>query len=1242
MKYQCPQKGQTQKAVHYNYMDIMGESREEAIEPEGVDLRLFMGRITLETCMGPDSLVKVFINNPMGGNTESYSALADSGAQMDVIDADVVERLGYRVNPTKGYIKFGNQSKVPRIGYTDPLPVTVHFLPTTEGGDILVVEHTVSFEVLRYIGEEKTGKWPMVLGKKSMHAMLDTLAREDPSKTLEISHRIIGEDRESTSLSTMVLDDSDGNLLMSTEDFPSIEKPSLIMDSEHAEVHYAKAKEMLEDPRVKAVIATNASIPKDSFINHPDSVILLELKDDHDPKQLFRKQFPIHGKQKEYLDNKVKKEWFPRLIELAPSWNTSNTPLFTAPKKEGGRTVEGEYRPVLDFRHINPQLKTDDKFMIQHIHSNHMALAGKMLYGEVDMEECFHQFKLAPQCRPLTAFTWDNVQWQWKGCPFGLAPIANFVHRFTSTQFHDFIEWLRSFLDNLQWASDSWEEHKEHLIRIFERCNSLNIRIKLKSIKVGYTRIRILGHILSKEGTQLDPRKMEFITKYPRPSNGREMATFLGMAGFIREYIRNFADLAAPLEKLKGLKKAPIAWDEKTQRSYEVLKEAIQKAPVLQHPDSTRQYYLATDASQLAIGGVLYQPRGDEEVPTPHNIVMMWSKILNPTETVYSPFKKELYALVYCLRKAHAYIYGNKPTIVYTDHKPLTYLFSCPRLPASIQNWTDVLLSYHLIIRYRPGLQNVLPDLLSRVYSRNYDTTWGIPRNITMEVLPEEIDQEVMNSPMFASRRAPKVKEIPEEETREINTQLLSLAVHEDPDRLLQLQEEKGLKVPTSAEERLRLLEQAHEAGHFGQTQLVTRVKSLGYWWPGLYADAEQTVNSCVPCQRYTIATRRYKPLQTILSSAPWTHVQVDCLTNLPVSEDGYTAMLVILCIFTGFVILRPMVTANQVEVCQNLWNVFCTFGFPSVIQSDNGVEFVNTMVNGLCVLTGIDHRTSGAWNPRVQGQVERLNGDIVKMLVKMCKGTKRHWPYYTSTVQLYLNDRVSGLRGCSPASLLFNRELTPNNVSAFPERTPDIPVGDQRALDEWKDMQEDLLHIVFPTITSRIAQQRAVDLEKENKAHRILKEEEYKVGSRVMMLEEKLLSKKGIKGKFDVNYYGPYVVTRIDRNGNLVLLEDFKDGVEFHRHVPPDQVKKVSVEAQGDVKDSEKVYEVDHIVAHRGFGPGTLQYKIRWKGYAPRDDTWERAANLRDYKCVQDYWNKLDKDLEQAVEAAARRAADQ
>ena len=84
-------------------------------------------------------------------------------------------------------------------------------------------------------------------------------------------------------------------------------------------------------------------------------------------------------------------------------------------------------------------------------------------------------------------------------------------------------------------------------------------------------------------------------------------------------------------------------------------------------------------------------------------------------------YKKELWALIYCLRKFHTFIHGRRDVTVLTDHKPLIHILKQQNLSTALQQWLDVLLDYDLTIKYRPGILHVVPDALSRMYMSSYD-----------------------------------------------------------------------------------------------------------------------------------------------------------------------------------------------------------------------------------------------------------------------------------------------------------------------------------------------------------------------------------------------------------------------------------------------------------------------------------------------------------------------------------------
>ena len=266
---------------------------------------------------------------------------------------------------------------------------------------------------------------------------------------------------------------------------------------------------------------------------------------------------------------------------------------------------------------------------------------------------------------------------------------------------------------------------------IIERLNSVNLRIKPSSVNLGNYQIKLLGHLITPHGIGLDPEKQEIMLKWPKPSTGSELASFLGLGTFLRDHIRYYADLTAPFEKMK--KATSIEWTPQLTQQWDTLRRAFATAPFLTFPDFNKRFVIATDASQTGIGGVLYQPTDENDTITANNIVAIISKQLNESQRRYPVYKKELWAVIYCLRKLHTFLHGRRDVTVLTDHKPLIHILKQQNLCTALQQWLDVLLDYDLTIKYRPGVLHVIPDALSRMYMSSYADnvdTWGTHSNI--------------------------------------------------------------------------------------------------------------------------------------------------------------------------------------------------------------------------------------------------------------------------------------------------------------------------------------------------------------------------------------------------------------------------------------------------------------------------------------------------------------------------------
>jgi hypothetical protein len=955
------------------------------------------------------------------------------------------------------------------------------------------------------------------------------------------------------------------------------EKASTFTAPDFESTYAAHRNTLHGDPDIVIALQVNSEIV--GFCNLPASVVKLEIDPDK-RNSLYRKQYKIPHSLYPATRAVIQRWYDVGIITLAPTGCEFNNPLTIAPKKDADGNFTG-IRVCLDTRTLNSALIVTDKFQLPHIPDILEIFGGCTIFGEFDCEEAYLHFMLHPDSQRLTAFTFDGTQYMFVGCPFGLSLLPSHFQRNMNFIFND-LSFTFPYLDNLPFASRSWEEHRDHALAIILRLNQVNLKIKPSSVKFGQSHLKCLGHLVSVSGIGISPAKVQAILDWELPTTGKQLQSFLGFATFIRRSIRHFADISGPLESVKNT--TTIEWNDTLRACFDTVKEAVSRAPFLQFPDFSLPFHIATDASNVGCGGVLYQPHAADEGITPTSIVSICSKKWNQSQLNYPAYKKELYAIVYCLRQFHAYVWGRADLVIFTDHKPLTYMLERKEMSVALQQWLDVLLDYKFDIRYRPGILNVLPDALSRMFCASYPQSWGIS-------LPA-----VDTSPAI-SASAVLVSGTSSLSSFVLTGEGIAIA---SLDLQVEL-EKRGAKAPSESE-RVDLIKKAHLFGHFGRESIYKALLQSNYWWPKMRNQIEEELASCDPCTRFTVVKSGYNPSQFIMSAGPWDHIQIDNSVHLPPSPDGFNTLLVVIDVFTGFILLRALKTTSAELVAHALWDIFSIFGIPKIIQSDNGPEFVNDTIRALVKLTGMDHRLISPYNPRADGKVERSIGTVMGIIKKLLHGTTTHWPLFVPFAQLSFNNKVSSLTNSSPFSLMFGRQVNEMKDYTSAEIQP-------ISLEDWKAHQEKILSLIYPAISERMRMSKSKMVQSLNKHRRVLLHNAMPNGA-IVMLRDPLR-----QNKFEPKFVGPYTIVRRTRNGNFVLRDATGDVLD--RHVPPDQLKLVSRKARAsDLADN--VYEVEKIVDHRG-PPGSYEFLIKWKGY--HETTWEPAASLLDGAFVADYW---------------------
>ena len=235
-----------------------------------------------------------------------------------------------------------------------------------------------------------------------------------------------------------------------------------------------------------------------------------------------------------------------------------------------------------------------------------------------------------------------------------------------------------------------------------------NLKLSTNKCTLAKPEVTFLGHKVSHEGLQPDPRLLESIDAIPVPETVTQVRAFLGLVGYYRRFIKNFSRIATPLYKLLQ-KNAIFVWNPEQQEAYEELKKKILTKPIVGYPDFQLPFRLYTDASNLGLGAVLAQIQDGRE-----RIICCASRTLTKSEVNYSTTKKECLAVVWGIKNFRNYLISSKFQ-VYTDHYSLQWLRSMKSESALLHRWASQLEDYQFDILHRPGKSQGHVDGLSRL-----------------------------------------------------------------------------------------------------------------------------------------------------------------------------------------------------------------------------------------------------------------------------------------------------------------------------------------------------------------------------------------------------------------------------------------------------------------------------------------------------------------------------------------------
>ena len=218
----------------------------------------------------------------------------------------------------------------------------------------------------------------------------------------------------------------------------------------------------------------------------------------------------------------------------------------------------------------------------------------------------------------------------------------------------------------------------------------------------------------------LVPEKLESLEHMPPPQNPKEVKQFLGLAGYYRKFVPQFADIAHPLNALtrKGVE---FIWTEVCQESFKLLKQKLLEKLILVYPDPNKPYVLFTGTSKYAWSCVLTQEYihtiDGKEVKVLHPITYM-SGLFKGNQINWTCLIKETYAIYMSVKKL-AYYLGDADVTLRSDHLPLWKFLEQNMLNLKVNRWAIEMSPYCIHFQYIKGIKNTLADTMSQLIKIN-------------------------------------------------------------------------------------------------------------------------------------------------------------------------------------------------------------------------------------------------------------------------------------------------------------------------------------------------------------------------------------------------------------------------------------------------------------------------------------------------------------------------------------------